>query len=1269
MISKPLQLRAVVIAVLFLAAASTVLALETPTDRPAPDQSLVRLYDGNARFVAGKSENPNCGQPRRDETAANGQHPLATVVYCSDSRVPVEHIFDCGIGEIFGIRVAGNVCNTDEIGSVEYGVEHLHTPLLVVLGHTHCGAVTAVATDAELHGNIPPLVKNIKAAVARAQKQNPHIHGKDLVPAAVKANVWQGIDDLMKVSPTTRELVKNGGLKVIGAIYNLETGRVDWLGEHPEQQRLLAYTGEPAPPSDSRAEKAAKRPKSESVAASARTEAFEAAAAAAPVVGPPAEDATLDEARDRLVNGNARFVAGKSENPNCGQPRRDETAANGQHPLATVVYCSDSRVPVERIFDCGIGDIFGIRVAGNVCNTDEIGSIEYGVDHLHTPLLVVLGHTRCGAVTAVTTGAELRGNIVPLAENISAAVAAAQEQHPDLHGKDLVPAAIHANVWQAIDDLMNTSSATRKLVKEGKLKVMGALYDLASGRVEWLGEHPQQQRLLAYTGGPAHQPAAQADQAEHLAGPDPAHAAASDPGAPAQALADASQQRHDTAEDNTHLAPSEALPSQDRPAPTGHETPSPEPTALARAPTTSPLDKPADTKPAPSPLSNPASPTESHRSVSTPGLTQVNAAVHVATGPPPAETVPKHASSPTPANASSGHETPAAPSPTQYKHVAAAPTLTNPPPPSESAGLSTPWLVGLVALGLLTLTLSTYFLKGNCTMNMTIGKRIIAGFTVSIVITTVLGVFAYWRLTTISEAFGAVARDSLPGVGIAGQIEATGNLNYAYLLEHVLAESAEAKKQYQAKIDKIREDVNDLVGRYEPTITLEEDRQLFEAWKSARTEMGVARDEVLALSSDHKTKEATDLMQQKLAPAFTRYAQAARAVLEFNQKNGVAQGGEATRQVSGAKTGIMIAILVAVLAGVLLGFFIIRGINNVLNRLVAGLSEGAEQTASAAQQVSGASQSLAQGASEQAAAIEETSSSLEEMSSMTKQNASNAQQANGLMAETGQLVLQGQDSMKRLASAIEEIKKSSDETAKIVKTIDEIAFQTNLLALNAAVEAARAGDAGKGFAVVAEEVRNLAQRAGEAARNTASLIEGSVKNAENGVSVADETAKSLEAITSSSQKVGNLVGEIAAASNEQATGIDQVTTAVSQMDQVTQQNAANAEESASASEELNAQAEQLKGMVSELITLVRGASAVNTTASVSTTAKRSHRPAASPKPAATPTPKAASKKVYKPAVKATDELIHQNLIEGSAAHGAKPKDLIPLDSQEEPAKF
>jgi len=284
---------------------------------------------------------------------------------------------------------------------------------------------------------------------------------------------------------------------------------------------------------------------------------------------------------------------------------------------------------------------------------------------------------------------------------------------------------------------------------------------------------------------------------------------------------------------------------------------------------------------------------------------------------------------------------------------------------------------------------------------------------------------------------------------------------------------------------------------------------------------------------------------------------------------------------------IMLAgiIVIAVAASIIL-WTVQRSISTPVNRIVENLNEGAEQLSSASAEISSASQMLAEGASEQAASIQESSSSLEEISSRTKKNADNATQADRLMKESNEVVLKANRSMGELSSAMEEISKTGEETAKIIKTIDEIAFQTNLLALNAAVEAARAGEVGAGFAVVAAEVRNLAMRAAEAARNTSHLIDGTVKRIIQGSDLVVKTGEAFSEVAKGTHKVGELVSEIAISSREQAQGIEQVNKAVDGMDKIAQRNAANAEESASTSEELSAQAVQMKDIVSAMVKLV-----------------------------------------------------------------------------------
>lgn len=367
-----------------------------------PREALKKLVHGNSDYITGRGRG-DISSRRRYETAINGQNPYAVVLTCSDSRAPVEHIFSAGVGDIFVIRTAGNVVSDFELGSIEYGVEHLGAKVVVVMGHTNCGAVAATLGEGA-DGHIQSIVDEIKLAIK--DETNATI-GEDL-------NIEHSRKKIVSSSPIIGHAVKAGEVIVIGAKYDIKTGVVTF-----------------------------------------------------------GKDLTPQDALKKLVQGNKDYVSGKVFLGDISAKRREDNAVNGQHPYAVVLTCSDSRAPVEHIFNAGVGDIFVIRTAGNVVSDFALGSIEYGVEHLGAKVILVMGHTNCGAVAA-TIGGGATGHIKDIVREIKLAIG---RETNATNAEDL-------NVIYS-KTKVKESEIVKELEESGQVIVVGAKYDIKTGVVTY----------------------------------------------------------------------------------------------------------------------------------------------------------------------------------------------------------------------------------------------------------------------------------------------------------------------------------------------------------------------------------------------------------------------------------------------------------------------------------------------------------------------------------------------------------------------------------------------------------------------------------------------------------------------------------------------------------------------------------------------------------------------------------------------------------------
>ncbi|MFT3868284.1 MAG: methyl-accepting chemotaxis protein [Nibricoccus sp.] len=464
----------------------------------------------------------------------------------------------------------------------------------------------------------------------------------------------------------------------------------------------------------------------------------------------------------------------------------------------------------------------------------------------------------------------------------------------------------------------------------------------------------------------------------------------------------------------------------------------------------------------------------------------------------------------------------------------------------------------------------------------TIGRRIGVGFGSLILILAVVGGICYERVAHIKASADEMELHAMPGLMLLGQAESEVKENFINTTQHVMAGNTAEKTAIDKTLAEKSAKLTSIYKEYEKIIDEPAEKQAYDQLTSARNAYRDLRGKVLELSRKSQNDLAADMLNAQLYPVYQNYISGLRGMVEAARSKGSAASGDINSAVAQTRAVVLTGVVAALVIGGVAGFLITRRTSGVLGHVAVELAEGASQLSSASGEINRASQSLAQGSSELAASIEETSATLEEISSMTKRNAESAGTAREIANQTRSAAETGSTGMQTMTAAMDAIKASSENTAKIIRTIDDIAFQTNLLALNAAVEAARAGEAGAGFAVVAEEVRSLAQRSTEAARETSEKIQDSIRKSEHGVSISGEVAKTLEEIVTRARRVDELVSEIAAASKEQSQGVEQVVTAVNQMEKATQTTAAGAEECASAAQELNAQAISQDAIVNRL---------------------------------------------------------------------------------------
>ncbi len=471
---------------------------------------------------------------------------------------------------------------------------------------------------------------------------------------------------------------------------------------------------------------------------------------------------------------------------------------------------------------------------------------------------------------------------------------------------------------------------------------------------------------------------------------------------------------------------------------------------------------------------------------------------------------------------------------------------------------------------------------------MKLGTRIILGYCLMLAIVFIIVGLALISLRNINDKMTVITENNEKVKQVNLVRIATQNISKNTRGNIVFSKDPQKLQQIREEIQQTREELAKAVEFFQQTSLSKDQKELVDIWLANRTQSVPINNQVADLIASGKTDEAASVLANEADPKTQETMDIQKKLASIIEEESKAAEENAIHTYRNSFRLLILLVFICSAVGIAGALLITRSITRPINTIVAGLNDSSHQVTDASIQLSNSAQQLSESSAEQASSIEETSSTLQESSSMMQQNTINTKQAAQLSMETSESANNGSKDMQEMLVSIQEIKKSSDQISKIIKVIDDIAFQTNILALNAAIEAARAGESGMGFSVVAEEVRNLAQRSAQAAKDTTAIIESNIALSDKGVSASQKLYQVLNEITARAKKVSTLMDEIAAASQEQAQGVEQVSKAMSQMETATQRNAANAEESASAAEELNAQAESMRKIVRELSALANG---------------------------------------------------------------------------------